>query len=148
MKVREHRSLYRTWSNMKQRCYNSKNPMYYLYGEVGISVCEEWLSNWRIFANWSYGNGYISGLSLDRINGSKGYSPDNCRWATTEVQSRNKKSNRWITAFGETKCCTDWVSDGRCSISVNCLKLRIKLGWEVERAITIPRLNGNQWSRK
>ena len=46
------------------------------------------------FYNWSLNNGYKDNLSIDRINNNLGYSPDNCRWATQEIQSRNTRRIR------------------------------------------------------
>lgn len=83
--------LYAAWCNMKERCYNPKHEYYYLYGERGISVCDEWLHDFSAFRNWSLENGYADGLTIDRIDNYKGYSPDNCRWTTWSVQNKNKR---------------------------------------------------------
>ena len=77
-------------------------------------------------------------MTLDRYPDQKGnYCPENCRWATPKEQSRNLKSNINITAFGETKCLTDWVNDSRVVLSSSSIKMRIfKLGWSPEKALT------------
>jgi hypothetical protein len=37
-----------------------------------------------------------TGTTLDRIDNSKGYTPDNCRWATPFIQSNNRAiPNKW-----------------------------------------------------
>lgn len=86
---------YEIWENMKQRCYNSKCPMYNYYGGRGITICEEWKNHPEAFVNWAIQNGYSENLTIDRIDNSKGYSPDNCRWVDRKTQSlnRNLQSN-------------------------------------------------------
>ena len=71
--------------HMMRRCYNPKSVMYKDYGAKGISVCEEW-HNRDFFRKWAMENGYKKGLKLERIDGSKGYSPDNCRFGKTMVR--------------------------------------------------------------
>lgn len=86
---------YEIWENMKQRCYNPKCPMYNYYGGRGITICEEWKNHPEAFVNWALQNGYAEKLTIDRIDNSKGYSPDNCRWVDRKTQSlnRNLQSN-------------------------------------------------------
>ena len=81
--------LYQIWCNMIQRCTNPKDTFYKNYGERSIKVSNEWLdiSN---FINDMYPS-YKEGLSMDRIDNNKGYSKDNCRWATRNIQSRNTR---------------------------------------------------------
>jgi hypothetical protein len=85
--------LYNIWTHMKERCANPNVSCFDRYGGVGISVCEEWLTSFETFRNWSLENGYRNDLTIDRIDGAKGYNPYNCRWATVEEQNNNKKNN-------------------------------------------------------
>ncbi len=85
--------LYRIWSGMKARCYNINNHEYDRYGAPGIYVCSEWKESFQAFMDWALSHGYRDDLSIDRINGKDGYSPENCRWATPKQQQNNLSSN-------------------------------------------------------
>ncbi|SOY79980.1 conserved hypothetical protein [Cupriavidus taiwanensis] len=98
-------SVYNVWQNMLRRCRDPKNRAYQDYGGRGITVCERWL----IFENFYADMGDIPpSKTLDRINNSLGYSPENCRWATIHEQARNTRSNRMISLNGETKSLAEW----------------------------------------
>ena len=68
--------LYREWRRMLNRCVttNEKNKKYYL--DKGITVCEEWKSNFESFHKWAMDNGYNDNLTLDRINNNLGFSAE------------------------------------------------------------------------
>lgn len=114
------------------------NPNYkyfYLYGERGISVCEEWLSKdgQKNFREWAVNNGYEKGLTIDRIDNNKGYSPDNCRWVTAKEQSYNRRSNKLITIHGKTQTVTEWAKET--GIPIGTLQNRLRYGWEEDRLL-------------
>lgn len=100
--------LYHIYNSMKQRCYEINNPSYIHYGQRGIIICKEWLSDFINFYNWSINNGYQKGLSIDRIDVNGNYEPSNCRWITKEEQQRNKTNNIQITYNGKTKPLKTW----------------------------------------
>ena len=99
---------YEIWQGMKGRCYNPHNPRYDRYGGRGITVCDEWKEDFNAFYEWAVQNGYSDDLTIDRIDNDKGYSPDNCRWATQEEQARNRESNIKITIGNATKTLKEW----------------------------------------
>ena len=86
--------FYNTWKHMVDRCSNPNNKDYIHYGARGIIVCEEWLDI-RNFVDWAertYPN--TKGVSLDRIDNGKGYSPENCRWADATTQILNQRKRK------------------------------------------------------
>lgn len=125
--------LYRIWSNMIQRCTNPKHDWYSRYGENGISVCDEW-KRFDAFHSWAMSNGYSDSLSIDRIDNSKGYSPNNCRWATPQEQTDNRECSIYISFNGDSKTLKEWSKDT--GIPYKNLLWRIRRGWDAERALT------------
>lgn len=103
--------IYRIYRGMLFRCYNPNCEAYHNYGGRGIEVCDEWKDSYIAFRDWSFTHGYDKTLTLDRINVDKGYSPDNCRWATTEVQGNNKQDTVYLTVFGVTKPLSIWAKE-------------------------------------
>lgn len=75
--------------SMKARCFNVKNKAYKNYGAKGIVVCEEWKNFTNSFIKWAWENGYQDGLSIERIDNTKGYNPENCKWIEKKYQARN-----------------------------------------------------------
>lgn len=80
---------YKVWHNMMRRCYNPRCSSYKSYGKLGITVCERW-HNFKDFLA-DMGMMPTQKHSIDRVNSSKGYSPDNCRWI---LLSENKKHHK------------------------------------------------------
>lgn len=86
--------LYSVWREMNRRCFNKNNCNYQKYGALGISVCEARRRDcdgghdgFINFKNWALNNHYERGLTLDRINQFKDYTPDNCRWVSYTIQN-------------------------------------------------------------
>lgn len=139
---RSQERLHHIWSGMKRRCENANNSNYKNYGGRGINICSEW-QDYEVFRTWALANGYADDLTIDRKDNNKGYSPDNCRWATKITQARNRRPVVLVTAFGETKCITEWITDPRCKVGSHAgLQQRLERGMEPETAITTPLFDG------
>ena len=93
---------YIIWSNMKRRCYCETDKYYEVYGGKGITICDEWKDNFLSFYEWSLKTGFADGLTIDRIDNSKGYSPDNCRWVSIETQANNRTNNHIVSYHGQS----------------------------------------------
>jgi hypothetical protein len=117
---------------MKRRCQNKNADDYSTYGALGITVCKEWSDSFSAFHNWAITAGYHEGLTIDRIDNGKGYSPENCRWVTQADQNRNYSRNHMITHNGVTKCLSDWADE--LGINRATLLMRLKRGKTVEQA--------------
>ena len=127
--------IYNTWCNMRRRCNDPTNKCYSDYGGRGIKVCDEW-QEFIPFYNWSMENGYKNGLTLDRIDNSKGYSPDNCRWATATVQANNRRNVHLITYNGETHSLKQWCI--KLNLNYSSIKRRFYSGWNVKEMFETP----------
>ena len=112
--IRRH-PLKRVYDGMLNRCYNSSCPHFNYYGGRGVKVCDRWLPRQpgaQGFHNFVDDMGERpEGTTLDRINSEGDYSPENCRWATSKEQTRNRSSNIMITRNGRKLCAQDWADE-------------------------------------
>lgn len=132
--------LYNICTQMIARCHNPNNASYYNYGARGITVCDEWRYDRSKFVDWAKENGYRKGLSIDRIDNSKGYSPDNCRWVERLIQQNNTRRNRYLTVDGETHSISEWARIK--GISKNSIETRLRRGMSEEEAVKLPLKRG------
>ena len=117
--------LYRVWTQMRYRCLTPTCPDYHHYGGRGIGICPEW-GSYPAFRQWALANGYEPGLQIDRRDNDQGYSPDNCRWVTSE------------------KTISAWARDPRCSVAEVTLWQRVQRGMAHEAAILTPNHRGRR----
>lgn len=130
---------YKAYCGMKYRCYNKKASNWASYGGRGITVCDRWRESFEAFYE-DMGARPSPKHSLDRIDNNGPYSPDNCRWATNEQQSNNRRHPRphtdhpRYTYNGKTQTLSEWARE--LNIQRNILQHRIKRGWSIERAFS------------
>lgn len=136
-----HHPLYSVWASMKARCYNKNLPTYHCYGGRQIAICEEWLE-FVPFYEWAMGHGYRKGLTIERVENSGNYEPDNCTWIPPEQQARNKRTNKIITYNGKSMLLIDWGKETGLGIVVLCK--RFLRGWSVEKALNTPLQNNSR----
>lgn len=142
--------LYRTWCNMKGRCYRKSAKGYENYGGRGIKVCEEWKNSYISFRNWALKNGYdknakVRECTLDRIDVDGDYTPKNCRWINNTEQQNNKRNSHLIYYNGERKSLSEWARIKK--INYKTLEKRVKK-WGVQEAFSTPVLSARDGGRK
>jgi hypothetical protein len=116
---------------MIERCTKKDHHAYHHYGGRGITVCEEWLDS---FQNFYRDMGESNGKSLDRIDNNKGYSKDNCRWATREEQSNNTRRTKLLTYKGKTLGVSQWSR--KLGIPTSTIWNRLIRGWDDKETLS------------
>lgn len=132
---------YNIWALMLQRCTNPKAANYISYGGAGITVCEPW----RDFANFFADMGHppTAQHTLDRVDNSKGYSPENCRWADVETQQNNRTNAVLVSAFGERLSVPQWAR--KTGLTKDMISHRIfTLQMSPEEALVTPKMSHNK----
>lgn len=92
--------LHLIFNAMIERCYNISDKSYRFYGKKGITICDKWIDNPQLFNDWSMSNGYSDYLTIDRVDESKNYCSENCRWITREMNSKWKSITNKIEVNG------------------------------------------------
>ena len=108
-KAWENPRLAMIFHGIKRRCYERNNKSYRWYGAKGIQVCKEWLNNPIEFERWAIANGYSDSLTIDRIDATKDYCPENCRWVSPEDNARYKSTTRIIEVEGMAMSGKEWA---------------------------------------
>lgn len=126
-------ATFRAWADMLNRVASNTPRLASYYKNRGITVCKRW----RKFENFLTDMGQKPrGLTLERKNNNRGYSPTNCRWATQAEQLRNTRRNRWLMLDGRRQVLTDWAKER--GLRRSCLEGRLRRGWSIRAAITTP----------
>jgi hypothetical protein len=135
--------VYWRWRGMMARCNpnttHKKNQRN--YAERGIQVCDRW-QHFPFFEE-DMGPTFAPHLELDREDNSKGYSPDNCRWATRKQQRRNQRTNHRVTIGGKTKTIAEWSE--QTGLNKNTILQRLHMRWPKEHLLDVPARGRKQW---
>ncbi len=116
---------YKAWHSMHARCKSTNHASFKNYGGRGIAISVEW-EDLNVFLK-DMGPRPSKRHSIDRIDNEKGYSKENCRWATLIEQKNNTRKNRKITYKGETKTVAQWAKV--LNVSANLIHLRLLYGF-------------------
>lgn len=129
-----HTRLFKIWSHIKARCYNSKCERYINYGGRGIIICEEWRNSFKSFYDWAMANGYQEDLSIERINNNGNYEPNNCKWIPMEQQAKNKQNSVFYSFNGRNYSLKE-LSE-LFNINKGTLQSRLQRKWSIEKALS------------
>jgi len=123
---------YRSWQAMKERCYNLSSWKYETYGAIGISVCDRWRNSFEAFLE-DMGE-RPEGTTLDRIDNTRGYSPDNVRWADARTQRLNTTRMKLYAWKGAPRTIKEIAE--MAGIPRTTLNRKIRLYPSIEDAVT------------
>lgn len=139
--------LYRTWTRMKERCYGLKptSPTYKYY--VGVEVYDEWKKDFMTFYNWAISSGWTHGMTIDRKDSLKNYTPDNCQWLSRSDHSSKTaldsiKKGKPNPAAKLTK---DMIYEIRYMLDMNIYGSHIARIFNVSRTIICAIRKGHIW---
>ncbi|MEH1777058.1 hypothetical protein [Nostoc sp.] len=123
--------VYRTWNSIIARCTNPNNQDYKTYFPLGVDPA------WRDFETFfqDMGDPPTDKHSIDRIDNSRGYFKENCRWATPIEQSNNKRNNKYLTYKGQIKTLAEWCR--LLNLEYSRVRARLKRGWSIEKAFEL-----------
>jgi hypothetical protein len=127
----------KTWQMIKARCHTPTASGYHKYGARGIKVCDRWREDFSAFLT-DMGPRPSPLHSIDRLDNSKGYSPDNCRWATASEQAYNRRTAHFLTINGERMHLEDAAKLS--PVGVSAVLRRLQKGWSDEAAVFTPPL--------
>ena len=125
-------SEYKSWMSMKDRCLNPNSPSYDYYGGRGINISEEWVNSFDKFI-FDMGLKTNSNYTIERLDVNKGYSKENCIWATKKAQANNRRSNYLLTYKGITKTRAEWASS--IGVNVRTLASRCRANKPIEQIL-------------
>jgi hypothetical protein len=130
---------YRSWRAMKTWCLNKNHEHHEFYASVGM--CDRWMDFLPFLEDM--GERPSPDHTLDRIDGSKGYSKENCRWATRKEQTHNRSSNVFLEWSGERLVLSEWAR--RIGVHKKVIMNRIKKGWNTEQILTTKK---RKWTKR
>lgn len=136
------RYIRKVWKSMKSRV----SPNYvdkHLYFKKGITVCEEWNKSFNSFYKWAKENNLKQGLQIDRIDNSKGYSPENCRAATPAQNVNNRDVTFLIKYNGKLIPFMEIIEAKGLYLHRGAIRTRISRGWDAQIAVDTPIRKGN-----
>lgn len=127
---------YSVWRGMLDRCTNPKNKKWHLYGGSKIKVCPTWMESFDAFFR-DMGPRPSPRHTLDRLNGKRGYEPDNCAWRTYTEQNRNRRNTVMLDTPDGPRPLAEFTGDAVVSHSLVTIRMK-RLGWSFERAKYTP----------
>jgi hypothetical protein len=78
--------------------------------------------------------GYMPGMTIDRIDNSNGYQPGNCRWIPRSEQNKNRRSTIYVDTPRGRMTVTEAASAA--GISWFAMRNRVMKGWPIEKILS------------
>ena len=120
--------MFRRWCVIRAWIRDASPVRYTSY--YGVTFHEEW-HDFFTFADYIDEHWDLTNLTsddvFDRIDNSKGYEPGNVRFTDMKGNSRNRKTNHYLTYKGQRKSLAEW-SDIT-GVEFSCLLSRVYRGW-------------------
>lgn len=130
--------IHAAWQGMKARC-NAPSAIAQSPNYANVSVCEEWQTFEGFLANPPDGE-FVPRVSvLGRYGDTGDYSPTNARWITKAENTREAK----VKHFLDGEPAIDVAR--RNGLTNAVMRDRLKIGWTLRDAATLPRQT--TWSR-
>lgn len=126
---------HRAWCAMKKRCYNQNDPRYKDWGGRGVIVCDKWRNSFESFLS-DMGSRPSNKHSVDRIDVNGNYEPENCRWATSDIQATNTRRNVKLTIGVDTRCLSEWAREA--GVHPATFANRVEANWSEDDLLLPP----------
>lgn len=125
-----------SWCSMLNRCYNVNYKFYKDYGGRGITVCDRWKNSFENFLE-DMRERQTTKYSIERIDNTGNYTPENCKWGTKLEQANNRRNNTLIIYKGKSKTLAEWCLNF--NLNYEAVRSRIKYKkWDINKALETP----------
>jgi hypothetical protein len=141
--------IYHLRYTIMTRCYNASGSDFRFYQGRGIKVCDEWKNDFIAFFKWCIDNGWQKGLVLDRINNSKDYTPENCRFITNSenLKKMHKDNVMYGVKASNVKLTEKEVWEIREKLQNGVVGTRLAKDYKVSKGAIYAIKNGSNWKK-
>ena len=138
--------LYHIWVNMIMRCKEGGAGSEYYY-DKGVRVCDAW-KDFVNFYDWAIKTGYKDegNLSIERIDVTGNYCPENCKWIERKYQPRNQRKTFWVEIDGRRVSLAEASEIAHLPYKTVFARIR-QLGWPIDKALSIPINETMRWGK-
>lgn len=124
--------IVKRFHQMMSRCYNSNDPNFHKYGGRGIQV-EPHLQVREQYLRYVMSlPGADPELQIDREDNNRGYERGNLRWVTAAVNSRNKRTNIYVTWNNTEMVFEDFIRN-HTYLSTHYARRLYRQGWSLQK---------------
>jgi len=135
-KLEKKKNIYKKWLAIQYRCHEIKKEN--CYTRKKIEVCKQWRNDYYSFKEWALNNGYQKELEIDRIDNTKGYYPENCRFTTSIINGNNKENTIFVIYENKKIALSLLLREKNLINRYYTYRARIATGWDITKAIDTP----------